>query len=117
MANLLVLKESNFFCHLGFLVGLKAENRSTDGTNTSINPFHLDKEQIPGSLETKHLFFLARQGKSRHYAVWCWVNLNNSNKNLFEFDQVGTSNSEKAKCVFTEGVQTGLCSKVVLLFP
>ena len=68
-------------------------------------------------LESRHLFFLARQGKSRHYAVWCWSNLNNSNKNLFEFDQGETSTSEKSKCMFTEGVQKGLYSKVVLLFP
>jgi hypothetical protein len=113
------------FCHLGFLVGLKDESISltdapTDGrddTDTSIHPFHLAKGQIPGLFETKHLFLLARQGKSRHYAVWHWVNLNNSNKNLLEFDQAGISDSEKTKCVFTEGVQPGLCSKVVLLFP
>ena len=111
---------------LGFLVGLKDDNiclTSTyrDDHGTSIHPFVLDKIQIPSSFETRHLFLIARQGKSRHYAVWPWLDLNNSNKNLFEFDQVNDSHlpndQKKLKCMFTEGVHTGLCSKVVLLFP
>ncbi|XP_028398548.1 UPF0692 protein C19orf54 homolog [Dendronephthya gigantea] len=111
----------------GFLVGLKDRNPiltdicmdPMDENKTAIYQFHAQEGQSPQEFRTKHLFLIARQGKSRHYALWHWTDLNNSNKNLFEFvDADGDlEESERTNCVFTEGVQAGLCSKVVFLFP
>ena len=110
-------------CPVGFLVGFEDDILLTDACTdvdnnvTSVDPFQLEDGQISGSFKTKHLFLLARQGKSRHYALWHWDQLKNSNTNLFQFDEDRMSDSSKNKCMFTEGVETGLCSKVVLLFP
>ena len=93
---------------------------SADESVTAIHQFRLRKGQIPQEFWTKYLFLIARQGKSRHYSLWHWADLNNSNKNLVEFVDANKSNSEESErtnCVFTEGVKAGLCSKVVFLSP
>ena len=88
---------------------------SVDGNITSIHPFHFDQKQTSQIFNTEQLYFITRQGKSRHYAIWHWIRLNNSNRNLLEFDEGQVR--EQTNYMFTEGMKNGLCSKIILLFP
>lgn len=107
---------------LGFLLGLEDESKlhAHKFDEVPLYPLKKARSSLPSNFESKDLFVIARHGKSRHYGLWPWIDLYNSNNNLFEFDPIELENVEKSgtkKCVFTEGVQKGLCSKVLFFYP
>ena len=70
--------------------------------------------QLPNNLNTSSLFFLARQPKSRHVALWPWKILKESNANLLEYSK---DKEGLREFVLSEGgVYEGLCKKVIYLW-
>lgn len=110
----------------GCLIGLEDTETKTQTCIDSyeeipVYPLLKDgKSSLPSSFGSKDLFLIVRHGKSRHCSLWPWVDLYKSNNNLFEFDPVELQNIEKSngrRCLFTEGVLPGLCSKVLFYCP
>ncbi|KAJ9598928.1 hypothetical protein L9F63_026534 [Diploptera punctata] len=64
------------------------------------------------SQHTCHL--LARQGKSRHLAVWSYEELQRSNENLMEMDP-GRATDGRSYILPPGGVAAGLCGRAILL--
>lgn len=101
---------------LGFLLSLQEiPSRKCDNAEMAkINAFRCETTPIQ-SLEIGNVYLIARQGKSRHYFLCSWLDLHDSNRNLFEFPQYDMEKSNKV--IFTDGLDNDLCSKAVYLFP
>ena len=74
---------------------------------------NLTKIPLDGT-NAKHLYLLARQGKSRHTGVWSFADLRESNSNLCELDP------QKQLCIEefivpAGGIKEGLSGKIVLI--
>lgn len=67
---------------------------------------------IPKNLDRDHIYFLAKQGKSRHCGVWPSGALCKSNLNLVEFYPLKKTEDF---ILPVGGIKEGLCGKIILI--
>ena len=75
-----------------------------------IAEFHLPMN-TPGDI-----FVIAKQGKSRRYGLWSYLNLCESNNNLEELSPIRETD-ERSYVIPENGVKGGLADQAILLRP
>ena len=103
-------------CHSGFLCKSEDDSFNWSTMEEDSNQPLLYHSHcgicIPKNFDKDHIYFLAKQGKSRHCGVWPSAALHESNFNLVEFDP-----SKKIEDVTLPvgGIREGLCGKIILI--